>query len=526
MSEHFELVKELGRGAMGAVWKARANSGEIVALKLLHPHLAADDEALRRFEREAEIASRLDSPRIVRVHGFGRREGQPYLAMDFVEGETLRSLLQREAPLPWSRAKPLLQDMAEALDVAHRAGVVHRDVKPANVMLDGEGRARMADFGIARALDQTALTGSSTVLGTPLYMAPEAEITARSDLYGLGCVAYEMLAGAPPFEGATHQQIWIRHFSETPDLGRLPEEGRALIAWLLQKDPAYRPQSASEVLQVLTGSVPVPTHRIQTRLAKPRRWPAPVALGSLVFVATAALAAVLLMNESGANSGSAGSPSTVAAFQSGTAQATVTGQNSVGVGVSSTSSPESASATSATPTLAGVQSASPTAPASSAVTAATTNSVGTTLTPHPQVTATATPSPPPVPSPSPTPEQSPVAGSPPPRPAAPSNARVELLTADTGTCRATLRISWDDNSTTETGFAIGPGSRAITRWKAAPNVTSVDVTDSISFLRRQGVWAVWAETVLLTGTSTSDGSAVFTFGGGSGLAYPECEGAE
>jgi len=415
MTERFELLEQLGRGAMGTVWKVRDSATrEFVALKLLNPHLVEDEDSLRRFEREAEIASRLDSPRIVRVHGFGRREGQPYLAMDFVEGETLRTRLQRRGPLPWPEAKPLLRDVAEALEVAHRAGVVHRDVKPANVMLDGDGRALVTDFGIARAMDQTALTGSSTVLGTPLYMAPEAEVTALSDLYALGCIAYEMLAGAPPFDGATHQQIWLRHLTDTPDLHTLPEEARALIAWLLQKDPAHRAQSAEQVLRVLDGTMRTPLVGVNSHRSRSRQWRRGVVAAGIGITALTGTLLVLLLDRgegvpAEAKSNLAASGNTAAGQVTGTADSggrpsTASGTPpEISGSVTPLGSPSPAGTPAATHTAA-VPSGGAPSPTSTSTRPATAASSPTALpTATPSPTATPTPTPSPTTKPSPTP---------------------------------------------------------------------------------------------------------------------------
>ena len=161
MTERFELLTQLGRGGMGTVWKARdAESGEIIALKLLHSLYVDDADYVARFEREVEVSQRILSPNVVRVLGYGKREGVPYVAMEYVDGVSLRDLVRERGSLPWEEAKPILRQIAEGLGAAHGAGVIHRDVKPSNIMVDTSGTVKLLDFGIARAMDLTRMTGA------------------------------------------------------------------------------------------------------------------------------------------------------------------------------------------------------------------------------------------------------------------------------------------------------------------------------------------------------------------------------
>lgn len=163
----FELIEPpLGPGGMGVVWRARNRStGELVALKRLHGHLAEEPEYVQRFEREIEIARRIDSPHTVRVLGYGVADGIPFAAMELVEGESLRELLLRDGPLPWERARPIIDQIAAGLRAAHAQNVVHRDIKPSNVLIQADGAVKVADFGISRALDMTRLTGAARCWG-------------------------------------------------------------------------------------------------------------------------------------------------------------------------------------------------------------------------------------------------------------------------------------------------------------------------------------------------------------------------
>ncbi|MGA3058577.1 MAG: protein kinase [Candidatus Limnocylindrales bacterium] len=254
MTERFTLISELGRGGMGVVWKARdEESGQIVALKLLHAAFAVDADYVTRFERELELAKRIHSAHVVEVLGYGARDGAPYLALEYVDGPSLRKLLAGHGPYDWPETKAFLVQIAQGLADAHAAGVVHRDLKPSNVLIGSDGVAKLADFGIAKGFDLTRVTGTSTVLGTPAYLAPEGPLDERSDLYSLGIIAFELLTGAAPFAGSTYQEVIVRHIREVPDLEKLPPEARDMVGWLLAKDPAARPQRASKLLPVLYG---------------------------------------------------------------------------------------------------------------------------------------------------------------------------------------------------------------------------------------------------------------------------------
>ena len=254
MSERFTLLEKVGRGGMGVVWKARdEETGQTVALKLLHSAYSDDPEYITRFERELELASRIKSPNVVGVIGYGVRDGTPYLALEYVDGQTLRQTLAAHGPYAWDEAKPLLRQVAHGLADAHSAGVFHRDIKPSNVLIGSDGVAKITDFGIARGLDLTRVTGTSTLLGTPAYLPPEGPQDERSDLYSLGIVAYELLAGVPPFEGSTYAEVLMAHVRLAPDLEKIPVEARPIVGSLLEKDPKNRPQSAIDLIEALDG---------------------------------------------------------------------------------------------------------------------------------------------------------------------------------------------------------------------------------------------------------------------------------
>lgn len=276
-ADRFEIGPRLGRGGMGEVYRALDRStGRTVALKLLYAQYADDPAYLKRFEREVELARRAASPYVVGVEGYGVRDGAPYLVMEFVDGPTLREAVIQAGPLGWPRARAMLGKIARGLAAVHGAGVVHRDLKPSNILIAPNGDPKLSDFGIARAADLTSLTATSAVLGTPAYLPPEGARNERSDLYSLGVVGYELMAGTPPFEGPTPQEVILAHLRIEPDLARVPSEARRLIASLLAKDPADRPESATAVAELLDSGdfeslpVPKPPKSAQPRAAGPR----------------------------------------------------------------------------------------------------------------------------------------------------------------------------------------------------------------------------------------------------------------
>jgi predicted Ser/Thr protein kinase len=252
VTDRFELLSQLGRGGMGVVWKARdRETGDIVALKLIHSIYLDDPDYIARFEREVEVARRIDSPHVVKVLGYGRQDSVPYMAMEYVEGQSLREILRQRGPLTWEEARNHIAQTLEGLAAAHAAGVLHRDIKPANLLVDHGGQVKVVDFGISRATDLTRLTGGMTMLGTPTYMAPEGQVDERSELYSVGVVLYELLAGQPPFTGDNMHSIIAKHMRDAPDLSRIPADAREFVGQLLEKDPDDRPASAVQAVQAL-----------------------------------------------------------------------------------------------------------------------------------------------------------------------------------------------------------------------------------------------------------------------------------
>ena len=255
---NYRLGRMLGEGATGVVYEARATEGETVALKVLRPELAADEVLQKRFRREARLAHGIASPHVVPILDVG----DTYLVMPMYPGGSLAGCL-RSGPLDVDGTVELAAQLARGLDELHGRGIVHRDVKPSNVLFDADGLAALSDFGLARTVDSTRLTREGQLVGTPHYLAPEliegAEATAASDVYALGCLLYECVVGEPLFAARRLTELGFAHLAEpAPD----PREQRpelpagfaeALLA-ALEKDPAARPTTATALARMLSAS--------------------------------------------------------------------------------------------------------------------------------------------------------------------------------------------------------------------------------------------------------------------------------
>ena len=239
---------------MGQVFRATDTAtGDVVALKVIKPE-HADSEHARRFEHEARAAAEVSHRNLVGVMGAGEADGRRYLAMRFVAGQSVAQRIEARGPLPVDATVRLVRHVAAGLEALHGAGLVHRDVKPSNIMLDEDGVAALTDFGLAKGSDYSALTAAGQAIGTIDYMAPElikgqAPVPA-SDIYSLGCVVYECLAGKPPFGGRGMLQVGLGHLEETPAdpcAGRddAPEHLRAAVITALEKAPEARPRTAT-----------------------------------------------------------------------------------------------------------------------------------------------------------------------------------------------------------------------------------------------------------------------------------------
>ena len=256
----YRLEEPLGEGAVGLVFGARDERGERVALKLLRAELAEDRVMVARFEREARLARDLGTPHVAPILELGRSEELAFLVMPFYAGGSLAMRLRLLGPLGLDETVDLAAQLGRGLDALHARGVLHRDVKPSNVLLDGEGTAALADFGLARSADSTRLTAEGQLLGTPHYLAPEliegCEATRLSDIYALGCVLFECVTGEPPFAGRGAAEIGFAHLTELPPDPRrrraeLPEGVAHALLAALEKDPAARPTTATALARML-----------------------------------------------------------------------------------------------------------------------------------------------------------------------------------------------------------------------------------------------------------------------------------
>ena len=254
LGDRYRLRERLAIGGMGEVWRAADEAvGRDVAVKLLRHELGSDVSARGRFESEARFAAELRHPGIARAYDFGEQDGRTFLVMELVPGEPLDEILARDGGLPVEAVLDLMVQVGRALTVAHEAGVVHRDVKPANLMISPDGTLKITDFGIARRLAAASQTATGMVMGTAHYISPEQaqghELSPAADLYSLGVVAYECLTGAPPFDGSTPVEVALKHVRDAPDPlpTRVPRAARELVTQMLAKNAADRPADAGTV---------------------------------------------------------------------------------------------------------------------------------------------------------------------------------------------------------------------------------------------------------------------------------------
>ncbi|WP_434451948.1 Stk1 family PASTA domain-containing Ser/Thr kinase [Lentzea sp. E54] len=276
LSNRYELGETLGYGGMSEVHKGRdVRLGRDVAIKVLRADLARDAQFQERFRREAQNSAALNHPAIVAVYDTGETQTEygplPYIVMEFVDGRTLRDIVKTQGPLSGKRAMEVMADVSAALDFSHRHGIVHRDVKPANVMITKSGAVKVMDFGIARALHdgQAAVTQTAAVIGTAQYLSPEQargeSVDARSDVYAAGCVLFELLTGEPPFTGDSPVAVAYQHVREDPKAPsqlnpKVSPQLDAIVLKAMSKGPANRYQSAAEMrgdlVRVLSGQRP------------------------------------------------------------------------------------------------------------------------------------------------------------------------------------------------------------------------------------------------------------------------------
>lgn len=262
LSNRYEILEKIGEGGMAVVYRGRDHRlNRPVAIKVLHSHYARDPQFLARFQHEAEAAAILNHPNIVRVYDVGQDGGTHYIVMEYVDGENLKALIHREAPMEIARAITIAEEVARGLAAAHQVGLVHRDIKPQNILISrGEQRVQITDFGIARSHLSPSWTQTGITMGTADYISPEQaqgqKATPQSDLYALGVTLYEMLTGQLPFTGDNPVTIALHHVNTPPPAPRsinphIPVGLEALLLRVLAKNPSERPASAEEMVQLL-----------------------------------------------------------------------------------------------------------------------------------------------------------------------------------------------------------------------------------------------------------------------------------
>jgi serine/threonine-protein kinase len=333
IADRYELEDVLGSGGMASVYCAHDTLLERkVALKILHEQHTEADEYVERFQREARAAAQLSHPGIVTVIDRGEADGRQFIVFEYVDGETLKEVVQRAGPMPPRRVLELGLEIGRAIAFAHQQGLVHRDVKPQNVLINSDGRAKVTDFGIARTIDAVGVTETGTVLGTSHYVAPEQaraeHVDAQTDVYSFGVVLYELLVGSVPYEGDNFLNVAMKHVNEpVPSvLDRRPDcpvRLASLVERMMAKAPADRPASMDEVVDELEACLaeldsrpdgdstmiltsPV-ANEPRPRKARPARRRRPLlALLLLLLLAIAAAAALFLLTRDDDDGAAAG----------------------------------------------------------------------------------------------------------------------------------------------------------------------------------------------------------------------------
>lgn len=259
LGNRYRILELIGEGGMALVYKAEDTLlNREVAIKVLRPQYATDSEFVERFRREAQSAASLSHPNVVNIYDVGRQDGVDYIVMEYVRGETLKEIIRREAPLPIGRVLDISRQISEALYHAHLNNIVHRDIKPHNILVARDGRVKVTDFGIARAASGSSVTQTGVVLGSVQYFSPEqakgVPADQSSDLYSLGCVMYELLTGTVPFKGDSPISVALKHIQEGPIPPRhirpgIPLAVEAIVMKALEKSKQRRYQSAGEMIR-------------------------------------------------------------------------------------------------------------------------------------------------------------------------------------------------------------------------------------------------------------------------------------
>ncbi len=307
-AERFEVIEELGKGGMGQVYRVFDKKiDEEVALKVLNPEVSSDKKTIERFRNELKLARKISHKNICRMYDLNEEKGTQYITMEYVPGEDLKSTILRVGHLSMGKAVSIAKQVCEGLMEAHRLGVVHRDLKPQNIMIDKEGNVRIMDFGIARSLIKKGITGTGLIIGTPEYMSPEQaemkEVDQRSDIYSLGVILFEMVTGRVPFEGETPLSVAMKHKSEEPPDPReinahVPEGLSRVILRCMEKKRENRYQQAEALLSELSRvEKGLPTTERMAARRKPvtqREITVKFTLRKVLFPALAIVAVILL----------------------------------------------------------------------------------------------------------------------------------------------------------------------------------------------------------------------------------------
>jgi len=297
----YQIIEELGEGGMGKIYKALDTEiKEKVALKLLKPGIAADEKTIKRFRNELKLARKIAHRNVCKMYHLGEKKGTRYITMEYVPGEDLKRLIRKVGQLSVGKTTSIAKQVCEGLAEAIRLGVVHRDLKPQNIMVDEDGNAKIMDFGIARSIKGKGITDAGVMIGTPEYMSPEQvegkEVDHRSDIYSLGVILYEMVTGRVPFEGDTPFTVGVKHKSETPrdpvELNtQIPKDLSQVILKCMEKEKEKRYQSAGEVHSELTRiekTIPT-TERVILKRKPEIKWK------NLLLYGSAAIVLILLI---------------------------------------------------------------------------------------------------------------------------------------------------------------------------------------------------------------------------------------
>ena len=269
LADRYEIITKVGNGGMATVYKAKDTLlNRFVAVKILRDEFTTDQEFIKRFEAEAQAAASITHPNIVSVYDVGNQDNLYYIVMELIQGKTLKEIILEEGgPLPWKWSVNIAIQIASALEVAHKNNVIHRDIKPHNIIITEDGVAKVTDFGIAKAVSNSTITAFGTTIGSVHYFSPEHArggfTDAKSDLYSLGVVMYEMLTGKLPFDADTPVSVALKHMQEEPvepaDINdKIPEAVNDIIMKALRKDTSLRYQSATAMLRDLNMALKDP----------------------------------------------------------------------------------------------------------------------------------------------------------------------------------------------------------------------------------------------------------------------------